>query len=237
MITTRETLTDYSDLVSITNDLEAYKFIFSQLIEQGMKSNYSVWTDPDTGQRVEDEGECRYMSIHPDNENIYLRCAVGQLINHNHYCESLEGNTVDDEYVIEVLKMSNPDWTIDEASINMLKITQRIHDYYNVTDWPILFYFAAGIIFGKREMHIIAPYVDNVEDIMNHAYRKLFSPINTKSRLTGSPDIFMNLGFMNVEWIEKNSDFMKEYEIITSNQSDLYGLKSMAKEINLISMA
>ena len=57
-----------------------------------------------------------------------LACAIGCLIPDSLYHEGLEGTTIDDELITEVIKQAHPDWDITEKTIKLLKGFQLIHD-------------------------------------------------------------------------------------------------------------
>lgn len=61
------------------------------------------------------------------------KCALGTLIDCEHYNEGLEGLTVLDELVREALKKSRID--VDRLTLLVLEACQAIHDYASVEYW------------------------------------------------------------------------------------------------------
>lgn len=69
-----------------------------------------------------------------------LKCAAGHLILDEFYDPNIEGQTVmEDTTVEDAIKSSNPDWDYQESSLELVKTLQQVHDFREVSSWPILF--------------------------------------------------------------------------------------------------
>ena len=64
------------------------------------------------------------------------KCAVGCLISDDFYKEDFEGRTIERScHVWDAVKLSNPLWKMTDASYEMLRELQSIHDNNNPDDW------------------------------------------------------------------------------------------------------
>jgi hypothetical protein len=69
-----------------------------------------------------------------------LKCAAGHLILDQFYDQNIEGQTVmEDAPVEEAIKLSNPDWNYQDSSLELVKTLQQVHDFREVSSWPVLF--------------------------------------------------------------------------------------------------
>jgi hypothetical protein len=67
------------------------------------------------------------------------KCAVGCLITDDFYDQSFEGRTLERTcHVWDAVKKSNPLWHMNDASYEMLRKLQTIHDNNETENWEIL---------------------------------------------------------------------------------------------------
>jgi hypothetical protein len=149
--------------MKITTDIEAFNHVKEQLLWQSQKSlnesdmcSYRGFT---TGIKDETANEaalilaerrgCSIDEVYDifgtefseiQNELILgldydLKCAVGHLISDDFYSLSLEENSVETNIVKEAVINSNPEWIINEKSLEMMQHLQFIHDSQQVDDW------------------------------------------------------------------------------------------------------
>ena len=64
-----------------------------------------------------------------------MACAVGCLISDEYYSPNFEGDPMDDEHVMAAIRLSIPDWDINDHSIAMLKELQLMHDTEDFDKW------------------------------------------------------------------------------------------------------
>lgn len=74
-----------------------------------------------------------------DSDEGLKHCAVGCLIEKEHYNPAIEESSIMDINVIEAVKKSNPQWEINFSQIRMLKMLQTIHDNVLPLNWNIYF--------------------------------------------------------------------------------------------------
>jgi hypothetical protein len=111
----------------VSNDKEAFDYIIDHLKRQDCKSMHPEGPDSGCQYRVEE-----YRNV--------LKCAVGALISVNEYDVDLEDNTVQSSGIVyDAVSNSNPDWVVDENSIEMLIALQRFHDELEVQHWSWMF--------------------------------------------------------------------------------------------------
>lgn len=139
---------------TLTNDKETFEFIKNHLITQNCRSSDYFETCLYRGhtQEILDKAIKYAKEISPEDGDFeheyeiimdYLQdysknamCAVGSIINSQNYSSELEEkNFIDNEDVIEAVKLSNPSWNMNNASFAMLSILQLIHDSVNVDNW------------------------------------------------------------------------------------------------------
>jgi hypothetical protein len=67
------------------------------------------------------------------------KCAVGCLISDDFYSQDFEGRTIERScHVWDAVKHSNPLWHMNDASHEMLKKLQAVHDNNHPEDWETL---------------------------------------------------------------------------------------------------
>ena len=67
------------------------------------------------------------------------KCAVGCLISDDFYSQDFEGRTIERScHVWDAVKLSNPLWKMTDASHEMLKKLQSVHDNNDPEDWEVL---------------------------------------------------------------------------------------------------
>jgi hypothetical protein len=140
----------------VINDYEAYMLVKEHLLNQkeaakdtnddcqyrGFKEStlqkakdQAVMEMINEGELDEREEEMRMLQIlegqYPD-----AKCAVGCLISDDFYKQDFEGRTIERScHVWDAVKLSNPLWKMTDASHEMLKELQAIHDNNNPDDW------------------------------------------------------------------------------------------------------
>lgn len=114
----------------MTTDFDIYQKIKNKLIEQNEQS-----TDV--------SGECAYRGFTFLEEHLApiqnLRCAVGHIIDDKYYHEELENKSASDDRVLEAIVKSNPDWSMDGVSKDLICKLQTIHDILIPEDWSVAF--------------------------------------------------------------------------------------------------
>lgn len=84
----------------------------------------------------------------------YSKCAVGCLIDLEHYTTELEGKTTEDSLVIDAVLFSNPELSkrTDSTSLmNLLRTLQDIHDRVEVHNWGKAFDMISAMFNDKGE--------------------------------------------------------------------------------------
>jgi len=119
---------------------ETYNTIAAHLMTQGVRS---------TKTNRQGTTSCRYWNQEEDT-----KCAVGCLIDTEHYNEKLEGRKYDASPVLKALRDSGYD-TTDKDFIGLLYNAQGIHDVFMPEEWP------------ERIIHLavelsLTPYLHNV---------------------------------------------------------------------------
>lgn len=123
--------------LSIKSDDDAIKAISIHLLTQMDQSMAGTGDCAYRGTSEEIWDDDGYDVIEP-GKPTGLACAIGCLIPDSLYHEGLEGTTIDDELITEVIKQAHPDWDITEKTIKLLKGFQLIHDRSKSTDlWGI----------------------------------------------------------------------------------------------------
>ena len=122
---------------NIESDIQAMCVIVRHLLTQKEQSMSSTGDCAYRG-RAEDLFDPEYDEIIEEGELNGLSCAVGCLIKDEHYDRTLENLGVDESGVQEMVQSSHPKWLIDDNSIKMLRVLQRIHDTCNPYIWPLL---------------------------------------------------------------------------------------------------
>lgn len=100
----------------IVDDIGVFNWVASHLIEQDTQSK-------------DDGGGCLYRG--PEG----TACAVGCLISDKDYEGWFETTCADDDYIIEAVASSNPEWKIGPNQVHMLLVLQYIHDNYTPYTW------------------------------------------------------------------------------------------------------
>lgn len=113
--------------LSIKSDDDAIKAISIHLLTQMDQSMAGTGDCAYRGTSEEIWDDDGYDVIEP-GKPTGLACAIGCLIPDSLYHEGLEGTTIDDELITEVIKQAHPDWDITEKTIKLLKGFQLIHD-------------------------------------------------------------------------------------------------------------
>lgn len=142
--------------LSIVTDEEAFSYISSALIKQKERSvgigeecayrGFSSTAMSELSKRL--FGTVDYSNLDEEqndlfNESLYelidsdIRCAVGHIIDDSCYDTSIEGESIESDYVIALVDKSNPDWDITSKSLEMLKKLQRIHDAVKPSYWEL----------------------------------------------------------------------------------------------------
>jgi hypothetical protein len=156
-------------LESITSDRQAFHHIARNLIKQNAKSTDIYYNDDDQPFQSD---ECAYISINIKSSET-TRCAVGWLINEEHYLPEIEGRPVYDSDVEQVILESTPNWKRTEESMAMLAFAQRIHDGQNPEDWQKVLSIANSRLFSVQEdsfkLNKIA--IDTVADDIIKSYK------------------------------------------------------------------
>lgn len=75
------------------------------------------------------------MLICTEELDFNLKCAVGFVIEDSFYDGNIEGNTVEDEIVKEIVIKSLPNWVRNNNSFGMLRMLQSTHDFNDPIHW------------------------------------------------------------------------------------------------------
>ena len=146
----------------ITNDYEAFLFVKNHLLTQNAKAMsdsddclYRGYSDITLNaareeayrlakEQVEDWVDTEdlqadlFYDILP-TKNCDAMCAVGCLISDDFYSQDFEGRTIERScQVWDAVKLSNPLWKMTDASHEMLKKLQSVHDNNDPEDWEVL---------------------------------------------------------------------------------------------------
>jgi len=83
--------------------------------------------------------QCLARVVGSDNACVYfgrngLRCAIGCLIEPDHYYESLEFEGLADSVLLDVIRESIGRY-LNSTEVYMLKSLQRLHDHYSPENW------------------------------------------------------------------------------------------------------
>jgi hypothetical protein len=156
-------------LESITSDRQAFHHIARGLLKQNAKSREVYYDDDETTYQSD---ECSYISIDVKSGET-TRCAVGWLINEDHYLPEIEGRPVYDSDVEQVILESTPNWNRTEESMAMLAFAQRVHDSHEVESWQKVLSIANSRLFsveeGSFKLNKIA--IDTVADDIIKSYK------------------------------------------------------------------
>lgn len=132
---------------TIKTDLDAFNYVAEELLKQNDKSMNNTedcqyrgflysQVENAMSEATTDTDDFDY-DVFLDvlySENATAKCAVGHLISDDLYDDSIEG-TLLDEYIVDIVKQSNPDWVITSKSFNLLKRLQKTHDSLPVERW------------------------------------------------------------------------------------------------------
>jgi hypothetical protein len=145
--------------MEITTDKQAFDYVVKMLLEQGEKSmddsetcqyrGFKPKTLEDTltkAQEIAHSSDETYWSSDIDDLQRDLlanlpcdaKCAVGHLIKDEHYDSYIEGETMTTD-VVNMVKLSHPNWAITDGSQQMMIELQKIHDGYPSTIWGEMF--------------------------------------------------------------------------------------------------
>ena len=146
--------------LNIKTDKDAFNYVKSSLIEQNAKSmndagecQYRGFAEK-TISELEDQASVHCENPEKDSDSYFdlfreyvcntafdAKCAIGYLIADEYYkSEFDEYNATPMDIDLQTsLVQSNPNWTINEKSVNMLKVLQRIHDGSIVEEWEKYF--------------------------------------------------------------------------------------------------
>lgn len=143
----------------ITTDKQAFDFVIKMLLEQNAQSMDDSETCQYRGFKkvtIEDIFEKAKEIAYKSDESYWssdieelqrdllekigydAKCAVGHLINDEHYHLSIEGETLTAD-VVDMVKLSHPNWEITDGSQQMMIELQKIHDSYKPETWGKMF--------------------------------------------------------------------------------------------------
>ena len=93
----------------------------------------------DSAEEYSDEDLFHKMFSFLEGEVPNAKCAVGCLISDDFYSQDFEGRTIERScQVWDAVKLSNPLWKMTDASHEMLKKLQSVHDNNDPEDWEVL---------------------------------------------------------------------------------------------------
>jgi len=117
----------------VVGDIGAFDWVTNHLVKQDTQSK-------------DDGGTCLYRG--PNG----TACAVGCLISDKAYEGWFETTAVDDDYIIEAVASSNPEWEIGDKQIHMLMVLQYVHDNHTPYTWQYDFDSLRMVLFpdGKN---------------------------------------------------------------------------------------
>jgi len=121
-----------NEITNISTDIEAFDWVADHLIKQDVQSK-------------DNSGSCLYRG--PDG----TACAIGCLIADKNYEEWFETTATDDDYIIEAVSSSNPNWKIGSKQHHMLLVLQYIHDNYTPYTWEYDFESLKTVLFPDGE--------------------------------------------------------------------------------------
>lgn len=142
--------------MNITSDKEAFEYVRQHLLTQNEKSVDEDASCMYRGILKSDLDSIAYLENVEDedywnNEGIELyhealadlpkdaMCAVGALIADDVYDPDIENSSIkDNDWIIQMVKESNPNWNIDDDSIQMLEVLQTVHDRKNTNEWETI---------------------------------------------------------------------------------------------------
>lgn len=120
----------------INNDEDAIKAITIHLLTQMEQSMGPSGDCSYRGRTEEVWDEDGY--IIEESEPTGYACAIGCIIPDELYHMDLEGLTIDDEVIVDLIKKSHPNWDFNETSEKLLKAFQLIHDRVHRPEfWPM----------------------------------------------------------------------------------------------------
>lgn len=143
----------------IITDKQAFDYVVKMLLEQDAKSmddsatcqyrGFKQKTLEDTFNKADEiaheSSEAYWSSDIEELQRELLakigcdaKCAVGHLISDEHYHPSIEGETLTTD-VVDMVKLSHPNWEITDESQQMMIELQKIHDGYPPHNWGDLF--------------------------------------------------------------------------------------------------
>jgi len=130
----------------VTSDSEAFLAVLDHLFTQGKRSmQYEigdcVYRGSNTPNEESLDGVYGPLDLdlefwHPENEP--LACAVGCLISDKYYTSDIEGEIVDSVKIQNIIRLSHPNWPIDEQSFTILRNLQVLHDRVEPNYWAFV---------------------------------------------------------------------------------------------------
>jgi len=117
-------------LSQLKTDKDVFDYIQNHLLTQNSKSQKIISRD-ENGEVT--QSSCLYRG---DNNT---RCAVGAIISNKYYKKIIEGLTVDDPLVTELIEESLPNWKITKNNLEMLSDLQFTHDHVDIDCWQMRF--------------------------------------------------------------------------------------------------
>lgn len=132
---------------TIKTDLDAFNYVVDSLLKQNDKSMNNSEDCQYRGflhSQVEKAMSAATIDVDDFDYDIFLdilwsesataKCAIGHLISDEHYDDQIEGKMLDSE-IIDIVKLSNPNWIINNKTFDLLKRLQKTHDSLPVNRW------------------------------------------------------------------------------------------------------
>ena len=178
-------------------------------------------------ERSENEEGCRYFYVDSLTDAMnpkVLQCAVGPLLNINHYDEELhESLPIDQIQIKGLVQESNPELHLNFEVLNILQWFQYIHDSVE----PNLWYFACYLLW--RDMNFLVSYNKDFVKVndpdssfgpnnndQKHMYRavaRLLAGINQKENFREQFLEQEKLGVSPIDFFKNNSLSASFYKI------------------------
>ena len=130
----KEHLLNQKEAAKDTNDDCQYRGYKESTVAKA-KDKAENWIIESTGDYDDDSVFHKMLEI-LEGEYPDAKCAVGCLISDDFYSQDFEGRTIERScHVWDAVKLSNPLWKMTDASYEMLKELQTVHDNNNPDDW------------------------------------------------------------------------------------------------------
>lgn len=139
--------------ITITSDEDAIRLISIHLLTQMDQSFGGLG---DCAYRGRTEGvwdEDGYEIIEPGNPTG-LACAIGCIIPESLYTPEIEGLTIEDYTIFNLVKEAHPNWETTDLTLKLLKSFQIIHDRVHPFMWA-LYIDALTSIYKHRKNELI----------------------------------------------------------------------------------